>query len=61
MEDEDAEQIFKLKSIASSDNNNEQVVDFCFGTKYGWNRFTLFLLASSGNIYSLCPIVPFNW
>ncbi len=36
-------------------------VDFAFGPSAdGWGCFTLFLLAQSGQVYYLCPVIPFG-
>jgi hypothetical protein len=34
---------------------------FVFGPQnYGWAAFTVFLLASDGGVYALCPVAPFG-
>lgn len=38
----------------------EVAVSFTFGDGKGWNRFTIFFVTDSGNIYALCPVVPYN-
>ncbi|KAJ1441123.1 hypothetical protein B484DRAFT_121554, partial [Ochromonadaceae sp. CCMP2298] len=36
----------------------ERFVGFAFGNGEGWLKFSLLLLAHSGDVYSLCPVVP---
>ncbi|KAJ3120729.1 hypothetical protein HK098_004269 [Nowakowskiella sp. JEL0407] len=36
------------------------VVSFCMGASSGWNKFTVFVMFQSGDIFALCPIIPFE-
>ena len=61
------EQIFELKrgriglSIHEDDSWNEPVpISFRFGQGEGWNRFSIFVLMSNGDLRTLCPIAPFG-
>ena len=33
---------------------------FAFGAPQGWQRFALFVLASDGALFALCPVAPFG-
>lgn len=35
-------------------------VDFSFGGDHLWDRFSVFILFSDGDVYILCPVVPFG-
>jgi len=38
------------------------MVAFCFGCEAsGWSNLTVFFLAEDGDIYFLCPVIPYDW
>eukprot|EP00850_Spirogloea_muscicola_P014133 SM000099S25239 [mRNA] locus=s99:457096:460822:+ [translate_table: standard] len=53
---ETAEQEYLLRL----DQRIDRATAFSFGGSSRWNLFTVFFLLSTGEIYSLCPIVPFG-
>lgn len=38
----------------------DPVINFCFGSNTGWNRFSVYFLSKKGRIYVLCPVAPFH-
>ncbi|TPX49647.1 hypothetical protein SeMB42_g02541 [Synchytrium endobioticum] len=37
---------------------SEESVSMCLGHGIGWGRYTLYVLAKSGEVYSICPVMP---
>jgi len=48
--------------IADPNSSAKSVVTFDFGKSdiASWHNFTLYLLMDSGEVYSLCPVLPFG-
>ncbi|KAJ2163104.1 hypothetical protein GGF46_000033 [Coemansia sp. RSA 552] len=60
-EDVDApEQSMSLFSSSGAGFAMSQATSFCMGspTSSGWSRATLFVLTNTGELYSLCPVLP---
>lgn len=62
-----AEQIFELKRGRIGLSVNDDVswdepvpISFRFGQGEGWNRFSIFILMSNGDLRTLCPIAAFG-
>jgi len=51
-----------LEDIKSGINYAKTITSFCFGSKinFGWSSFTVFFLTMTGDIYLLCPIIPYE-
>ena len=49
----EAEQSHPVKA-----STNTMATSFSFGSNRGWERFTIYILLGSGDVYALCPVVP---
>ncbi|KAJ1798138.1 hypothetical protein LPJ59_002694, partial [Coemansia sp. RSA 2399] len=52
--------LFGAKEAGSSAFAMSHAVSFCLGsnTSAGWSRVTVFVLTNTGDLYSLCPVLP---
>ncbi|KAJ2557775.1 hypothetical protein EV175_001139 [Coemansia sp. RSA 1933] len=52
--------LFGAKEAGSSAFAMNHAVSFCLGsnTSAGWSRVTVFVLTNTGDLYSLCPVLP---
>lgn len=43
--------------------SSQKIVTFSFGgsKQPSWQHFTMYFMTDTGEIYSLCPIVPYYW
>jgi nuclear pore complex protein Nup88 len=64
-----AEQTFELQlrgrrglglGGGGSSSNGRAVAAFAFGPPEGWQRFAVYFLTADGELWSLCPVVPFG-
>ncbi|KAL4422420.1 hypothetical protein ABPG75_008617 [Micractinium tetrahymenae] len=65
-----AEQTFELQlrgrrglglgTAGSSSGGGRAVTAFAFGPPEEWQQFTVYFLTADGNVWSLCPVVPFG-
>lgn len=62
-----AEQTFELQlrgrrglGLGSGGGSGRAVAAFAFGPPEGWQRFSVFFLTTDGELWSLCPVVPFG-
>ncbi|XXQ35850.1 Nucleoporin Nup133/Nup155-like N-terminal domain-containing protein [Plasmodiophora brassicae] len=52
------EEEVRLLSDERALTSRAQFPGFCFGESSGWERFSVYFLHESGDIFTLCPIVP---
>jgi hypothetical protein len=47
----------------NDDYTIKNATSFCFGNTNGrlWEKFAIYFLLENAEIYSICPVVPFNW
>eukprot|EP00053_Salpingoeca_punica_P009083 m.81286 g.81286 ORF g.81286 m.81286 type:complete len:689 (-) comp14869_c1_seq2:401-2467(-) len=50
-----AEEVLNLSAASAS---GQKVVSFAFGPKHLWETFTVYVLLESGDVVSVCPLVP---
>lgn len=43
-----------------SSGSGRAVAAFAFGPPEGWQRFSVYFLTADGDLWSLCPVVPFG-